>query len=60
MNQKNEPDMKRIEEQLKDWEWQWVNEKGLYTTTPKGNAVTKAKDMHRKYFQLILKKGKTI
>jgi alpha-N-acetylglucosaminidase len=56
MNQKKDPDMKKIEEQLKNWEWQWVNSKELYTTIPKGDAITKAGEIHRKYLPLILKK----
>ncbi len=56
MNQKKETDMKLIEEQLKDWEWKWVNSLEVYTTKPKGDAVVKAKEMHGKYFSLITKK----
>jgi alpha-N-acetylglucosaminidase len=55
MISKKETDMKLIEEQLKDWEWKWVNSREVYTTKPKGDAVMISKEMHLKYFTLITK-----
>ncbi len=60
MNKKKEPDMKWIEEELKDWEWQWVNGKEVYTTTPNGDAIAKTKALHRKYFPLVSKNSSPI
>lgn len=55
LNGKKEPDMKKIEEQLKNWEWQWVNSREVYTTKPKGDAVMKAKELHQNYLSIIFK-----
>ncbi len=55
MTKNKEPDMKHIEDQLKDWEWQWVNGKEVYTTTPNGYTVAKVKALHKKYFPLVSK-----
>jgi alpha-N-acetylglucosaminidase len=50
------PDLKKIEEQLKDWEWAWVNSRETYPDMPKGNAVAKAKELHKKYRDRMMKK----
>ncbi len=52
---KKDPDLKKFEAQLKDWEWQWVNSREVYPDVPKGSAVDKAKALHLKYFDLITK-----
>ncbi|MEJ7823161.1 MAG: alpha-N-acetylglucosaminidase C-terminal domain-containing protein, partial [Chitinophagaceae bacterium] len=57
MGKNKEPDLDHIEQQLKNWEWQWVNGQEFYTTIPKGDAVAKAKALHKKYFSLIIKNG---
>ncbi|MDQ3278576.1 MAG: hypothetical protein M3Q06_09630, partial [Bacteroidota bacterium] len=59
MNKGQAPDLKRIEAQLKDWEWQWVQGRELYPATPTGDPVAKAKSLHRKYFPQITN-GKAI
>lgn len=60
LDHRKEPDLKLIEEQLKDWEWKWVNGREVYTTLPKGDPVAKAKALHRKYFLLLTKNRKII
>ncbi len=57
INQKEEPDKNQIEEQLKEWEWKWVNDQEVYTTIPKGDPIAKAKELYSKYFSLIIKNG---
>jgi alpha-N-acetylglucosaminidase len=49
------PDLKKIEEQLKDWEWQWVNGREVYTDQTKGDAVKKSTELHHKYWELVQK-----
>lgn len=53
MSKNKEPDMKYIEEKLKDWEWQWVNSQEAYITSPKKDPVAKAKIIHQKYYSMI-------
>jgi len=53
MVQQKEPDLKVIEEQLKDWEWKWVNSNEVYTTKTKGDPVVKARELHKKYIEQI-------
>ncbi|HUC79355.1 MAG TPA: alpha-N-acetylglucosaminidase, partial [Flavisolibacter sp.] len=53
MEKGKEPDFKKIEEQLKDWEWQWVNARELYPVTPTGDPIGKAKALYKKYFPEI-------
>lgn len=57
MSNNNKADLTSIEEQLKNWEWQWVNSTETYTDIPKGDAITKAKLIHQKYFKLISQKS---
>lgn len=45
---------KEFDEQMKDWEWNWVNAHEKYTIIPNGNAVTSAKLMYLKYYNTIL------
>ena len=48
-------DQKKFDEQMKDWEWEWINSHETYNTTPKGDAVKMAKKMYEKYYQQIVK-----
>jgi|GEM_PF-6544657 len=50
---KHTPDWKIFDEQMKDWEWQWVNSHENYTDKPIGNAVMEAQAVFRKYEQRI-------
>lgn len=49
-----QPDLKRFEEDIKDWEWHWVNGSEKYATQAKGNSVNIAKQLYHKYYQRIL------
>jgi alpha-N-acetylglucosaminidase len=42
-------DQKAFEEQMKTWEWQWVNKQDKYRETPAGDALEVAKKLHDKY-----------
>ncbi len=50
-----EPDLAKFENDIKDWEWDWVNSSEKYPTEIKGNPVQIAKQLQKKYYQLILK-----
>ena len=43
------PDLKKFEEQIKKWEWAWVNGHEIYSTKPHGNPVATALKMYEKY-----------
>lgn len=45
--------LKGFEKQIKNWEWKWVHDKKVFPTETKGNAVTVALAMHKKYAPLI-------
>ena len=49
---------KKFDEQMKDWEWKWINSNETYTTLPQGNPVKMAKKMYEKYYQQIVMSGK--
>ena len=52
--QHNQPvDEKVFAEQLKDWEWNWVNKHNPFPTQPQGNSVQVAKSMYTKYRTVI-------
>jgi alpha-N-acetylglucosaminidase len=53
ISQGKEVNMKRMEEQLKEWEWQWVNSNEQYTTVASGDAITKSIQLYKKYFTEI-------
>ncbi|PST83806.1 alpha-N-acetylglucosaminidase [Pedobacter yulinensis] len=42
-------DQKRFEEEIKNWEWKWVNATEPYTDKPKGDAVAVARALYTKY-----------
>ena len=48
-----ELDKKIFEEQIKQWEWKWVNQHKEYPVIPVGNPVELAKSLHLKYRTLI-------
>jgi alpha-N-acetylglucosaminidase len=48
-----ETDLKKMEQQLKEWEWTWVNGREAYPTSPSGNSVEKATQLFRKYYDEI-------
>lgn len=44
---------KAFDNQIKEWEWSWVNSHEAYFDKPKGNAVSIAKEMYTKYKDII-------
>lgn len=49
---------KKFDEQMKDWEWKWINSNETYTTLPQGDPVKMAEKMYEKYYQQIVMSGK--
>ncbi|MEA4937252.1 MAG: alpha-N-acetylglucosaminidase C-terminal domain-containing protein, partial [Paludibacter sp.] len=49
---------KKFDEQMKNWEWKWINSNETYTTLPQGDPVKMANKMHEKYYQKIVMSGK--
>lgn len=49
---------KKFDEQMKNWEWKWVNSSETYTTLPQGDPVKMAEKMYEKYYQQIVMSGK--
>jgi len=48
--QQNQPvDENVFGEQIKDWEWNWVNDHKAFANQPQGNPVLVAKNMYTKY-----------
>jgi len=45
-----EIDMKVFTQQIKDWEWNWVNERKDYKTSTTGDPIALAKAMYNKYY----------
>lgn len=50
-----EPDLKAIDEQIKSWEWEWVNTPSDFDSMPKGDQVSVSKKMFRNYYSKIEK-----
>ena len=44
-----EIDMNAFPQQIKDWEWHWVNQRKDYKTSTTGDAIVLAKEMYNKY-----------
>lgn len=42
-------DIVAFDEQIKQWEWDWVHAHDAYATTPRGEAVATARELYRKY-----------
>jgi len=45
----NIPSIRGVEQQLKDWEWKWINSPKLYPTEPKGDEIEIATRLYKKY-----------
>jgi alpha-N-acetylglucosaminidase len=48
-----EADLKQFEENIKQWEWKWVNEQKAFPVQPTGNSLQVAHRMHTKYRKVI-------
>ena len=44
-----EPDLKRFEQHIKQWEWSWVNEQKAFPVQPAGSSIAKALQVYEKY-----------
>lgn len=44
-----------FEEQIKDWEWNWVTTHQSYSATPSGNSIIVANELYKKYHFLFNK-----
>ncbi|MBS1565074.1 MAG: alpha-N-acetylglucosaminidase C-terminal domain-containing protein, partial [Bacteroidetes bacterium] len=49
MQEKKTADLKAFDEQIKAWEWSWVNAHEAYTDQPQGDAVKIALELEQKY-----------
>jgi alpha-N-acetylglucosaminidase len=48
-----EPDLKLFEQNIRRWEWNWVNEQKTFPVQPTGSSISKAKEMYKKYRKVI-------
>jgi len=48
-----EPDLAGFDQDISNWEWQWVNEHKSFATEPSGNPVKEAENLYRKYRRKI-------
>lgn len=46
-------DMNAFNNQIKNWEWEWVNTRKDYSTITKGNAIEEAKFLYQKYWKVV-------
>ena len=53
LKQKKEADPKAINEDIREWEWEWVQAKNSYPIQPKGDAVQIAKGLFKTYHKRI-------
>lgn len=45
--------MNHYDQNIENWEWNWVTGHGHYATTPQGDPVAVSKEMYRKYSALV-------
>lgn len=50
-----EPDMKGINETIRDWEWMWIHGNERYPTTPQGDPLATVARIHKAYAKTIRK-----
>jgi alpha-N-acetylglucosaminidase len=48
-----EPDLKQFEQNIRAWEWKWVNEQKAFPVQPSGNSIQAAQQLYRKYRNVI-------
>jgi len=46
---------KQFDDEIKNWEWNWVNSNETYTTHPKSDAVMMSRKMSKNYYDQIIK-----
>jgi len=49
MKKREAVDEKKFDNGIKEWEWNWINSHEIYSNETKGDAITTAKEMYRKY-----------
>jgi len=47
------PDLKTFEQNIRAWEWRWVNEQKFFPIQPTGNSIKKAEQIYRSYRSII-------
>lgn len=45
-------DFEKFEDNIKEWEWSWVNSSEKYAEEPTTDAISVCKKMHKKYFKM--------
>jgi alpha-N-acetylglucosaminidase len=48
-----EPGLKTFEQNIRAWEWHWVNEQKSFPTQAVGSSISKAQEMYKKYRKII-------
>ncbi|PRY40128.1 alpha-N-acetylglucosaminidase [Spirosoma oryzae] len=49
-------DLTAFDQQMRDWEWNWVNSREPYPTTPTGSSVDVAKALYKQYRPVVVTK----
>ena len=52
LNEKKEIDIKEFTQQIKDWEWQWVNKRKDYPVIPTKDPIEVSRQLFQKYYKL--------
>jgi alpha-N-acetylglucosaminidase len=47
------PDLRTFEQNIRAWEWRWVNEQKTFPVQPVGNSMRKAKEIYDSYRRVI-------
>ena len=47
------PDLKKFEQNIREWEWHWVNEQKTFPVQPTGNSISKAEEIYNSYRKII-------
>jgi alpha-N-acetylglucosaminidase len=47
------PDLQTFEQNIRAWEWHWVNEQKGFPLQPVGNSISKAKEIYNSYRRII-------
>jgi alpha-N-acetylglucosaminidase len=47
------PDLKLFDQNIRGWEWHWVNEQKAFPLQPLGNSISKAQEIYNKYRRII-------